>query len=750
MADLRRDIEALAKLRNDTATSAADRSQAAALGAQASALRDAEKGWRGVATQAKEAKSSLGGLAETMAGFGRSAIGGAGLGGIGSILAAGSIGAAVSAVGIIVGQSIRMAYEFEKASTRAAQQLSIGSGPNLAANVDMIQRASRAGLVNNISRQEMAQAMQTYGLASGAGVSGVANAAAGIGTYARGYGLDPQMVAQSIGQAVALSGRSFNSEAAGIFGAAEDAGPLGRRLPEFLSVATSTLATLQAANSQGNYSGGESAALVANVAKAGGYYGTAAGANAYLNATGSLINFAGSQGGIARGVASGINPLDILLNRGGPENERKTLQYYARLAGPAGANQEFAFINAMEGQGVSPDQARAIHDRLYDANGRPRGGSLEAAINQSLSTSTPSQAGESARAAQRAAQYRGTGLGAIDKLGTDIQEKQLEMGESILKGFEKVAGNLDKLLNGDWKSIGVLLAAALATNSALTLLNSLALLKSGGGGLGWLKNLFRGGGAAAEAGEAAAGAEGAAGAAAGGGGIAALLGGLGVGALAGGVTVGLFGGLAQLMGGSARMQEVDDIAHGYTPGAAAALANSAAAKQGRSTFTSAQAAALNRAAAKYGIPPALLAGIALQEHGGAVSNADQVGGNGKGWFQIDSGYHMDWLKGHSMGHDFGSAAEYAASMIANTWKLTHSVDAVGQVYNAGHIGGKTTVNDRGTYEQGLKMAIEQVVADGGVVSIPDGQGGHVTVKNVSTVTHHPAKKPNTQSRIKTR
>jgi hypothetical protein len=752
MADLRRDIEALAKLRNDTATSAGDRSQAQALSAQASALKDAEKGWRGVATQAKEAKTSLGGLAETLQGFGRSAVGGTGIGSIGSVLAAGSIGAAVAAVGAIVGQSIRMAYEFEKASTRAAQQLSIGTGPNLAANVAAIQRATRAGLANNISRQEMAQALQTYGLASGAGVQQSAAAASGIGTYARGYGLDPNMVASTVGAVVAMSGRSFNSEAAGIFGAAEDAGNLGRRLPEFISVATSTLAQLQAGGMR-DATGAQAAALVANIASRGGYFGTAAGVSDVLAASQTLSTF-DTPKGIARGVSAGLSDMDILFDRSSPKSTRAQYKdIIAKFVDPkqSAYNQKEQFGMGLESYaGMSPKQAGTIADLIFGSDGsKPK--DLNAAVDKYFADTTPGQSGEAARAAQRAAQYKNSGLGGIDKLGTDLQEKELEMGQTLLHAMEKASGTLDKIINGDWKVVGGILAAALLANTIATGLNSFALLKNMGvsNPLKWVKNLGRGAGAVGEAGEVAEGAE-----AAGGG--AGLLGGLTAGgvavgagalALAGGATYGIFGGLAQAMGGSSRMSQVREIGEGYTPAAAGALSNYTNVRGGVAGLTNDQAAILNATAKKHGIPPLILAAILLQEHGGRVANTDQIGGNGKSWFQIDSGYHMDWLKTHSMGRDFGSAADYASGLIDKWWMTTHSSDAVFQAYNAGLPGRKTTYTPgRGLYEQSAREYANQFVAAGGTATIPDGNGGSVHV----AVKHMPARKPNTQSRIKNR
>jgi hypothetical protein len=744
---LRQDIEALSKVRTASAVDNAGRESGLALTKQSQALKDAERGWHGVNSEASKAKETISGLTSAMTGFGRSAVGGAGLGSMGSLLTAGGIGAVVAAAGVIAGQSVKMAYEFDKAATHAAQALSIGTGSSLSGNIAALKTASAQGLAYNISRPETLAAIQAYGAASGTGVRAATGAAGGMAMYARAYAMDPQQVAQVVGTVTAMTGKDFDQEAGGMFGAAESAGNLGRRLPEFLSTVTQTLTQLQASNAKGNFTGSEAAALIADVAHGQkGFYGTSAGAEAFFGSGKSLMaGISSSQKGLAFGVAAGIPQLDLMLERGGPKNEELLMQQVGRYAQMGNGGTEADVINVMRAQGVSPDTIRQTLDRYsFDKNGRLQGKSWQQQTHGFYSTQAPLSAhDEAALAKKRADEYKATPLGQTEALFVAIQNQELKTGETLLTDLQKAAGWFDKTINGDFTRAAYVLGGALALNTAAQLgLNPLKLLGRGVG-------LGRG---IAGVGEVAAGAEGAAGAEAAGGVGAGLLG-IGAAPLVAGAALAgaAWTGFYHLVGGK-RMGEAHDIgalaAGGLTDDASRSLIMGGTGGS-RSLFSASQNASLRAASNKYGVPMALLAGLALQEHGGAVSNRDQIGGGGRGWFQIDTGSHMDWLRTHNMGHDFGSAADYAAAMVADTWKSTHSLSAVGEFYNGGHVGAKTTVNDRGTYEQGLATATNQAFADGvGSTNIPDGNGGTVAV--VVKATHHPARKLATQSVIKTR
>ncbi len=467
------------------------------VGSLQNASQNVQSSLSGVARSAGQAKSALGGVAQSISGFGRSAVGSAGLGPVGALLTAGSISAVVGAIGTIVGQSIRMAYEFEKSATRAAQSLSIGTGPNLQSNITMLKNAAAQGLAYNISSPEMMKAITTYGSTSGVGVQQSAQAARGIGIYSRAYGLDPAEVATIVGQVTAISGKDFDSEAKGVFGAAEDAGNLGRRLPEFIGLATSTLASLQAADARGNYSGADAAALVANIAKGGGFFNTSAGVAAYQGAASSLIGgISQSPGGIAFGVGAGISPEDIRLERNNPENQRKALLYAAQLARgasdrPMTADQlRVSFENVLMARGISPDNTRTLVDRFYQ-NGRPVTGSLEGAINSVQSTKTSSQSDEVAKALTKFGQYKQTEFSQYEHLFAEIQNKELQLGETILDKMKAIPSALEKILNGDYLGgIKDLIGSNEILRDALIAAAASQLL-GGGLGKGILGNLLK-------------------------------------------------------------------------------------------------------------------------------------------------------------------------------------------------------------------------------------------------------------------
>jgi hypothetical protein len=399
-------------------------------------------------SSAKKLDRAVGGLGGTFKNAFGGVVGGAGLGSFGSLMTAGSIGAAVAAVGVIVGQSIRMAYEFEKASTRSAQALSIGMGGSLAQNIATFKAAAQAGGAYNIAAPEMARALATYGAASGAGVYGTAAAGRSIGLYSRAYGLDPTYLAGALGGITGMSQRSASGEAAGLFGAAETAGPMGRRITEFIGVATSTLATLQAQNPSRSFSGAEAAALVAGISRAGGYYGTAAGVNSVIGASAGLTSGIGSDlRRMSIAWNAGIrNPEDLILERTDPQKQGQMVQYIAsKLSRGIGSP---TFAGQMVGM-LGPQQANTIVSLLEKMKHDNPHMSDEQIIASVYSTKSLG-AGEAAKAAGKFGEYQGSTLGNYEKLFTDIQNKELQLGTTILHDLEKNAKALDEILNGKY------------------------------------------------------------------------------------------------------------------------------------------------------------------------------------------------------------------------------------------------------------------------------------------------------------
>ncbi len=518
---LRRDFEELAKLRGKTASSPAEREQADQLRRQARELRDVERGARGAQSSVSALQRTMSGASSAVGGVGGAAlggfVGGAGLGPIGGLmtaLATGSITGAVAAVAAIIGQATKMAYQFEQSSTRTAQVLGIGTGGSLAGNTALLQKAAYAGGKYNISAPEMMQAITTYGKASGSTAAQAAAAGGTIGLYSRAYGLDPTQLAAQMGGIVAMSGRDVKGEAAGVFGAAETAGPLGRRLDEFIGLATSTLGSMQAANPLGKYSGADSSAWVAGISQAGGYFNTSAGVNAAVGASQSLMAPVGkSMYRLAMLTSAGIkDPAAMMLGINTPEDDMKILAHVSKISGKGGITSTLGISNLLNAEGGNTDAAKTLYSLVTKLGGHDQASDMRA-IRVAYGKGGEGRGGgkgpltpeeEAKKAAANLQAYYKSLLGGDEKLFADIQNKELQIGQKVLGQLSKSAAALDEILNGNITG-GIM--DLIKSNEALIAALAVATLgptalKAAMGFLGPLGRLFMGGGAAA-AGDAA-------------------------------------------------------------------------------------------------------------------------------------------------------------------------------------------------------------------------------------------------------
>lgn len=101
---------------------------------------------------------------------------------------------------------------------------------------------------------------------------------------------------------------------------------------------------------------------------------------------------------------------------------------------------------------------------------------------------------------------------------------------------------------------------------------------------------------------------------------------------------------------------------------------------------------IERAAKKYGVPVEILWGLLHKESSGnnPERGADK---HGRGAFQIDDRYHMDWLQKNDMGLNIETAADKAASILAADYKRPGIRDwhKAAAAYNAGVGGVRSSV-----------------------------------------------------------
>jgi hypothetical protein len=588
-----------------------------------------------------------------------------GIGGsLGSLIGITSVGAAVTAVGVIVGQSLRMAYAFEQASVKAAAALSVGMGAGFTGNISRLQSAAYQGQRYGYNAQTMVDAMTIYGQSSGAAMpSNPAAQAKVFAQVARAYGLEPGQVAGYVGATTALNGQSWQSATNDLFGAVESGGAFGRRNggADIIGAIDSALATLQYSNPDLNQSVAGPAAFMARMGQLGGYFGTSAGAMATYNTiTGAME---GGNSDVRRAgmmYRAGISPLDVIYGETGPNNANsfKLLNYMTTTYGDPNGIRGAANLTGYFGQ-AGGRTLRA----LYNANGHSWN------INN-----TPAGMNLS-RAEQAMATPSGQILAGVAGIENSMTGNGVKLLDNLVKGWDAFQG-MDPTTKAVYET-GAAIVAAVLVGKAVNLPVGI-------------------GGAARVLGRAAAPAA---------------------------IAFGLYDEYQHIRTGDSEFQ---NFGKGNPFGAAATylqlrgqgLSNMAADGLARNIpVTGPHASEINAAAKKYGIPPSLLAALATQEWQGTPQNALGDFGHGHGYFQIDDRTWGAWLKTHHNGMNVGESAMLAASIIADEWKAHHDVRAVGGLYNAGdrNAAGTDDYRDRlvGTLNGVSKVAVP---------------GGHLVVK----------------------
>lgn len=369
-------------------------------------------------------------------------------------------------VGAIVANSIRLAVEFNRISSASTWQMT--SNAAQAMNVlRTFQRQAMSLSDLGLSGTAAAQMMAGYGSASGslAGIGG----ARPLAMYARAMGQDPNSFAAQMGLIGQNAGNDISRNAGNIMGAASISGDAGRRIPEFIGVATTVLQQIAAGNpGKGNVDIRDALKEVTGFAHLGGYFATTQGLSSSVSAFnkfggGSML---GNWQAMHIATVAGLSVEDQILGLNTPgKKARFANAAFDTLGGDKNRlNMELFLMNNL---GMSGDEARL----MMSAHAKNGGKWLDADFKN-----------QSAQA--KADAYADSDAGQVAKLAAEIENAQITLGKTLIHEFApwfaKMAGSLESLVAENGNKIPTILLAILG------LLASSVLFKGVGGWIGGL------------------------------------------------------------------------------------------------------------------------------------------------------------------------------------------------------------------------------------------------------------------------
>jgi hypothetical protein len=248
--------------------------------------------------------------------------GGAGLNILPQLVGAAGIVGMATAVGAILKQSVTMALQLDRTAMNVTQTLDLG-GANILRNYNAFRQAAlTAGQAAGYGPQTMQQAMAQYGLTSGATIGRVTAGASSIATLARAFGMEPAQLSTVLGTLAPYSGGTPMQDMTKIGGGALLSGDAGRRLNEFIGIATTTLVQLQG-NMGGAATLDQALRLQTFVTGArDSYFRTPVGETAGIQGLMGLVTGnATNVGWAALAGRAGISMLDILSGSPGANNK---------------------------------------------------------------------------------------------------------------------------------------------------------------------------------------------------------------------------------------------------------------------------------------------------------------------------------------------------------------------------------------------------------------------------------------------
>lgn len=381
---------------------------------------------------------------------------GAGLGGVGSAVGAVAEGgpwawvAAFVAGGVMLAaQATRMALDFERAGNRVGLLLDNGS-TNFRAGMDSLNKVALSKEAQNLGwgGNEMMAGMGAYAAGSGETLTGVAAAGPDLAKYATITGMDPASIGGMLGNVVGNS-PSDTAKSAGdaLIGSAEGSGRMGRRLGEFVGVATSVLASLQLNDPGKNHNIGEAASITKGVANLGGVFSTPQGVQMAMSAFSSLMGGTStSMSKMGMAARAGVSQEDIALEKSSPENERKMMLYAMKVGGKSRLSQIYE-MNVMTGNAAA---SRTIF-AAYDATGKDGKNQTTAAR---IARMVDNKDALSLDPTKRLNDYLDTTVSHFNRINAHLEDSMLNMGiklagslTSITDMFGNALSLLDKVVN---------------------------------------------------------------------------------------------------------------------------------------------------------------------------------------------------------------------------------------------------------------------------------------------------------------
>jgi hypothetical protein len=577
---------------------------------------------------ATQAVSGLGGAVKEAGGALRAFGGGAGLGRLTGLLMPTSLAALAATVGVVVAQSVKMAMEFERVSQRSVFTMTANSNA-LLSNLASFQAKAQSLRAYGLGPVDAARMGSAYGLSSGAGVAATVRNMTPLAAWARAYGLDPTLYAQTMGGVSQFTRGNVNEDSSAFFGGAAASGSAGRRPMEMLATATNALQ--QIATTNGTASVRDAMREIVGVSSMGQYFRSSAGQAMGMSMFSTLGQDKMSNPMMMRlAYSAGWKPTDVAFGTHDPD---KLNALSKRLYSASGGN-SLTYGLMLRMAGYSDDQIQAA---LQPGAMAKHGAMLG-------SPGTASVGG-------RIGAYQGTTNGQIEQTMANLQAAETRLGDAILKTLapviDKLSGEIANLSEHGIPGLErtILAAAAISQVGGIS--------KLGKGGFNLIKFL-RGGGAATEAAE---GLE--AGGSAISGGLAAALG-----AGAAGI-----GGLGYLW-----LKQLPDMMNTAEAGKFAARSRAA----GMPFATE-----ITSAAMKYGISPLLLASVGMQESG--LRNIVGDNGHGRGVFQFDDRWNSRQTLIDAM--DPSKAAMMAARKLRGLIDANHGNKAAAlDAYNEGQLG----------------------------------------------------------------
>jgi hypothetical protein len=462
------------------------------VGSVSSNLKAAEKDARRTTSGLKEATSAMKSFGSALPGGGTA----------GNLLGLNGVVAFAATAGAIVANSIRLAAEYNRISQVSTYSLT-SNASMLASNLAAF-KAKAIGMADlGIGAGSGARMIAGYGMASGLDGSIASANGRVLGTWAKAYGQDPGTFGQQMGLVSQYAGSNVNGSASAIFGAASVSGDAGRRVSEFIGVATSVLQQVSASHAGGNVDVRDALREITGITRLGGYFQTSQG---LATTIGGMNQFGNNVVGnplmqrIAR--QAGWSLEDMILGNHDTKHVASMANTAYRIFGGDHA-QIASFLKGS--MGLGDDQARAVFEALIRTKGNILG---------NVPSADPSK---------RIDAFKGSTEGKIEQALANLENAQTKVGDGILTkvapGIEKLTEGIDKLVDssdGWFKGVLTLLGIIAAANIART---GIGMIRGGATmlrGIPALGNALRG---MSVGGELA------------GGGLAELMAGLGIGAV---------------------------------------------------------------------------------------------------------------------------------------------------------------------------------------------------------------------------